>query len=100
MTFRVLLVDQAQYDFEGIEGYLDARAPEQSERFIRDFEETLGRIAAHALLRPEIRPGVRCESLVRFRYHLWYRVFPEIEQVEVFAVLHHRRGPEALEARF
>jgi hypothetical protein len=34
-----------------------------------------------------------------FRYHVWYRVLPEIEHAEVFAVLHHGRGPNALEER-
>ncbi len=99
MTFHVLLDHQAQRDFEEVEAYLDAHAPEQTDRFIDDLEAAIKRIAAHALLRPEIRPGVRRESLTVFRYHLWYRVVPEIEQVEVFAVLHHRRGPDALASR-
>lgn len=99
MTYHVLLDDQAQRDFEEIEAYLDANAPDQTARFLDDFEAAIGGIAEHPLLRPEVRPGVRHESLTVFRYHLWYRVLPEIEHAEVFAVLHHSRGPSALEDR-
>lgn len=99
MTFRVRVDAQAQRDFEDIEAYLDATAPDQTSRFLDDFEAAIVGISAHLLLRPERRLGVRHESMTVFRYHLWYRVFPEIEQVEVFAVLHHRRGPSALEDR-
>jgi plasmid stabilization system protein ParE len=88
VTFHVLLDDQSQRDFEEIEAYLDA-----------NFEATIAGIAEHPLLRPEVRPGVRHETLTVFRYHVWYRVLPEIEHAEVFAVLHHGRGPKALEER-
>lgn len=99
MTFRVLVDDRAQRDFEAIEQFLDTHAPDQTARFIDDFEAALRRIAAHALMRREVRPGVRRESLRVFRYQLWYRVLPEIQHVEVFAVLHHRRGSAALDRR-
>lgn len=99
MTFHVLLDDQAQRDFEEIEAYLDANAPDQTAAFLDDFEAAISDIAELPLLRPEVRPGVRHESLKVFRYHLWYRVFPEIDHAEVFAVLHHSRGPNLLERR-
>jgi plasmid stabilization system protein ParE len=99
VTFRVLLDDQAQRDFEEIEAYLDANAPDQTTRFLEDFEAAITVIAEHPLLRHEVRPGVRHETLSVFRYHLWYRVLPEIEHAEVFAMLHHSRGPNALEER-
>ena len=99
MTFTVLVDRDAQRDFEEIEAWLDSHAPEQTSRFIDDFADTLDAIARHPLLRPEIRPGARRESMRVFRYHLWYRVLPEIEHAEVFAVLHDRRGPNALANR-
>jgi plasmid stabilization system protein ParE len=99
VTFHVLLDDQAQRDFEEIEAYLDTNAPDQTTRFLDDFEATIASIAKHPLLRHEVRPGVRHEALTVFRYHIWYRVLPGIEHAEVFAVLHHSRGPNALEER-
>lgn len=99
MTFRVLLDGSAQRDFEQIEEWFYAHASDQAERFIDDFDTTQGVLAEHAMLRPEIRPDVRRESLRIFKYHLWYRTFSTIGLVEVFAVLHHHRGPNELNAR-
>lgn len=99
MTVHVLFYREAQRDIQEIEAYLDANAPDQTERFLDDLEAAIAGIAEHPLLRPEVRPGVRHESLIVFRYHLWYRVLPEINHAEVFAVLHHSRGPTALEER-
>ncbi|PZQ87597.1 MAG: hypothetical protein DI534_14075 [Leifsonia xyli] len=95
MTWRIQILDIAQRDFEAIESYLDEVAPEQTERFIDDFEATVGRVAEQPLLRPEIRTEVRRASLRIFRYHVWYRVFPELEYLEILAILHHARGPQA-----
>lgn len=99
MTVRVLFYREAQRDIEEIEAYLDANAPDQTERFVADLEAAIAGIAEHPLLRAEVRPGVRPESMTVFRYHLWYRVLAEIERAEIFAVPHHSRGPEALEER-
>lgn len=96
---RVLLYREAQRDIEEIEAYFDVNAPAQTERFLDDLEAAIAAIAEHPLLRPEVRTGVRHESMTVFRYHLWYRVHPQIGRVEVFAVLHHSRGPRALEDR-
>jgi plasmid stabilization system protein ParE len=95
VTVHVFFYREAQRDIQEIEAYLDANAPDQTERFIGDLEAVVAGIAEHPLL----RPGVRHESMTVFRYHLWYRVLPAVERVEVFAVLHHRRGPSALEGR-
>lgn len=73
--------------------------PEHTTRFLDDFETAAAGIAEHPFLRPEVRPGVRHESLTVFPYHLWYRVFAEIEHADIFAVLHHSRGSSALERR-
>lgn len=96
---RVLLYREAQRDIEEIEAYFDANAPAQTGDSSNDLEAAIAAIAEHPLLRSEVRPGVRHESMTVFRYHLWYRVHPRIAHVEVFAVLHHSRGPRALEER-
>lgn len=70
MTLHVLLDGQAQRDFEEIEAHLDANAPEQTDRFLDDFEAATAGIAERPL-RSEVRPGVRHESLAVFRDHLW-----------------------------
>ena len=99
MTFSVLVDGDAQRDIEEIVAWLDVNAPDQSDRFLGDLDAALASIADHAMLRPEVLQGARRESLRIFSYHLWYLVLPEIEHAEVFAVLHHRRGPDALASR-
>ncbi len=99
MTWRFQVLETAQHDFTKIETYLDSEAPGQSLRFIEDFETTVRGIAEHPLLRAEVRPNARRESLRIFKYHAWYRVYPEVEYVEVFAVPHHARGSKAIEER-
>lgn len=99
MTFHVLFDARAQWEVEEVVAYLDRVAPEHTSRFLDDLEAVVAQIAEYPLLRPEVRPGVRHESLSIFRYHLWFRVFEEIEHVEVFAVLHHSRDPGEVRAR-
>ena len=99
MTFHLRLNHRAQRDIDDIVEYLDATIPEQTNRFLDDLDNALHRVRTHPTLRAEVRPGVRHESLTRFRYHLWYRTHLEIQLIEIFAVLHHRRGPRELTAR-
>jgi plasmid stabilization system protein ParE len=48
MTFAVLLDNAAQRDFEDKEAWWDENAPEQTERFVADFDATRQAIADHA----------------------------------------------------
>ena len=99
MTYDVFLDRRAQRDLEEILLHLGAESPTLVGQFLDDFEAAIATIASHPLLRSEVRPAVRHESLARFHYHAWYRTFPDLEQAEVFAVLHHRRGEPALMSR-
>ncbi len=94
-----MLDKRAQRDLEEILSHLATESPTLILQFVDDFAATMATIARYPLLRSEVRPGVRHESFATFRYHAWYRTFPELEQVEVFAVLHHRRGAPALGSR-
>ncbi len=99
MTFSVVLDRDADGDVAQVVAWLDEFAPEQADRFVDDLAATLTAIGRHAMLRPELIAGSRRESMRRFPYHVWYSVIPEIRHAEVFAVLHFRRGPDALGER-
>lgn len=99
MTFRLVVEPSAQQDVDDALAYLAARAPEQVVRFVDDLEVTIAGITENPMLMPEVRPTVRVRGLTVFPYGVWYRVFPDLELAEVFAVLHHRRGPDALSQR-
>lgn len=99
MTFRLVVERSAQRDVDDAVAYLAARAPEQVVRFVDDLEMTFTGIAENPMLMPEVRPTVRVRGMTVFPYGVWYRVFPALELAEIFAVLHHRRGPEALNQR-
>lgn len=99
MTFRLVVQRSAQQDVDGAVDYLAVKAPELVNRFVDDLESTFAGIAENPLLMPEFRPAVRARAMTVFPYGVFYRVFVDLELVEVFAVLHHRRGPEALARR-
>jgi plasmid stabilization system protein ParE len=99
VTFRLVLERSAQLDVDDAVAYLAARAPEQVVHFVDDLEMTFAGIAENPMLMPEARPGVRVRGMTVFPYGVWYRVFPGLELAEVVAVLHHRRGPDALAKR-
>lgn len=100
MTVQVLLDDDAWRDYEDVEAYfIEKDLSRLIPRFQEDLFDTLRFIGENPLLRAEVRPGVRHERLRVFKHHVWYRVFEEIEHVEVFAILHDARGPEAIEPR-
>lgn len=62
-------------------------------------ETALDWIGDHAGQPPVNRFGLRCVSTAIFRYAIWYRLFEEERFVQVVAILHHRRGDEALAER-
>lgn len=99
MTYRLVVTRLAQRDVEEAVGYLMAQAPEQADRLVDELETTFTGVAENPFLAAEVRPGIRFRSLSVFPYGVGYRLFLDRELVEVFAVLHHRRGPDTLDKR-
>jgi hypothetical protein len=81
------------------DGFIAGGNGDLIELFRADVDAAVGLISRHPTLRPELYPNARHEVTRKFTYHLWFRVFPEIELAEVFAVLHERRGPDVLSTR-
>ena len=71
MSYTVRILANAQRDLADVEAYYDERAPHETERCLDEIEAALG----------------------------WYRLFEEERFVQVIAVLHHRRGDDALAER-
>ena len=66
--------------------------------FVHDFESALQLIASQPNIGSRARnvklAGVRRIHLARVHYHLYYRVTPEPEAIEVLALWHTSRGKE------
>ena len=99
MTYTIRLVANAQRDIAEIEKYYDENVPQETERCIEAVQAALDWIVHHAHQPPVSRFGLRRVSTETFRYYVWYRVFDHEQFVQVVAVLHHRRGDDALVER-
>lgn len=99
VTYTVRLLANAQRDLSDIEAYYDEKVPHETERCLDAIEATLDWIAEHAHQPPVRRFGLRLVSTETFRYYVWYRLFEEERFVQVVAILHHRRGDDALAER-
>ncbi|MFT3799382.1 type II toxin-antitoxin system RelE/ParE family toxin [Microbacterium sp.] len=99
MSYAVRLLANAQRDLSDIEAYYDEKVPHETERCLDAIEAALDWIADHAHQPPVSRFGLRRVSTETFRYAVWYRLFEEERFVQVVAILHHRRGDDALAER-
>jgi len=99
VTYRVRLLANAQRDIADIEAYYDEKVPHETERCLDSIEAALDWIAEHAHQPPIRRFGLRLVSTEPFRYYVWYRLFEDERFVQVVAILHHRRGDDALAER-
>lgn len=99
MSYTVRLLANAQRDLSDIEAYYDERVPRQTDRCLDAIETALDWIALHAHQPAVSRFGLRRVSTETFRYSVWYRTFEEEQFVQVVAILHHRRGDDALAER-
>lgn len=99
VSYTVRLLANAQRDLANIEAYYDEHAPHETERCLDAIEAALDWIAAYAHQPAESRFGLRHVSTETFRYYVWYRLFEQERFAQVVAVLHHRRGDDALAER-
>jgi len=102
VTFQVHVTEVAWRDVEETEDYfIEEERADLIAPFRVDLMATLRFIGENPTLRSDQqRPGVRREHLGRFDYNVWFRVFEEIEHVEVIAVFHTARGDDTLDTRF
>lgn len=82
-----------------IETYYNEHVPHETERCLDAIEFALDWIAKNAHQPPVVRFGLRYVSTRTFNYHVWYRLFEQEGYVQVVAILHHRRGDDALTER-
>jgi len=99
VSYTVRLLANAQRDLSDIEAYYDEKVPREAERCLDAIEAALDWIADYAHQPPVSRFGLRRVSTETFRYSVWYRLFEEERFVQVIAILHHRRGDDALTER-
>lgn len=99
VSFRLVLTRSADEEYNhAIDWYL-GEAPHQVERFIAQFEAAVEAIRDHPLLPRLAYRELRNVKTEVFPYHLWYRVFEDIELIEVVAVLHGARDWSPLDRR-
>lgn len=79
---------KAVEDYERILDWYLLVAPHEVERLAASFNTAVELIGERPLLPKVAYRDLRNTKTKAFPYHLWYRVFEEIELVEVLAVLH------------
>ncbi|MDM4763664.1 type II toxin-antitoxin system RelE/ParE family toxin [Galbitalea sp. SE-J8] len=99
VSYTVRLLANAQRDLADIEAYHDEHVPHETDRCLDAIEAALDWIADYAHQSTVSRFGLRHVSTETFRYYVWYRLFGQERFVQVVAVLHHRRGDDALAER-
>lgn len=99
MTFSVRLQAGAQRDVRRALAHYDAEAPEQTARFVDEFESVAMRLARFPYSGPQLRAGARTVNLRVFPYQLWYRVDEEARMILIIAVLHHRQDSTRFNGR-
>jgi plasmid stabilization system protein ParE len=99
VSYTVRLLANAQRDLADIEAYFDDHVPHETERCLDAIEVALDWIADNAHQPRVGRFGLRHVSTEKFRYYIWYRLFEPERFVQVVAILHHRRGDDALAER-
>lgn len=99
MSYTVRLLANAQRDLSDIEVYYDEHVPHETDHCLDAIQSSLEWIELHAHQPAAGRFGLRHVSTETFRYYVWYRLFKEERFVQVVAVLHHRRGDDALAER-
>ena len=88
---------QAQLDAEDAAIWYEGKRPGLGLRFLDELDHVVKRIAASPFQFPEIHPAVRRGLLRRFPYSVYFSV--REKQVEVIAVLHQHRHPDAWKNR-
>ncbi|MCC7128046.1 MAG: type II toxin-antitoxin system RelE/ParE family toxin [Microbacteriaceae bacterium] len=99
MKYTVRLLANAQRDLAEVEAYYEEHAPHETDRCLDAIEAALDWIAMYAHQPAESRFGLRHVSVDTFHYAIWYRLFEQERYAQVIAVLHHRRGEDALSER-
>ena len=99
VSFPLVFARLADEDYDhAIDWYLP-EAPHEVERFITTFEATVEAIREGPLVPRVVHRELRNVKTAVFSYHVWYRVFEDVELVEVVAGLHGSQDWSQLERR-
>jgi plasmid stabilization system protein ParE len=97
MSLPVILRPAADTDIQEIHDQLEQSQTGLGNRFVASVREVLERIEAMPGMYGLVWQDVRAARLKRFRYVVYYVVFPD--RVEVLAVLHGSRDASAWQSR-
>lgn len=95
-SHRLVFHPQVAADLDTITSHYREFDPALPQRFRQRLIASLAGLADYPLAHAEIVPGFRRIALKRFPYMAIYRVVGDV--VQVVAVLHQHRDPEAIDA--
>ncbi|WP_152054475.1 type II toxin-antitoxin system RelE/ParE family toxin [Tautonia marina] len=78
--------------------FYEEQSPGTGARFLDAFDAAIVNIRTFPTLWPEVETGLRCHTLKRFPFAIYYRI--RDEELRVLVVKHHRRHPEHGRDRF
>jgi plasmid stabilization system protein ParE len=94
---RFVLPPIVRTDIRTAASYYDRERKGLGREFVQDVYKTIGRILELPRAYPVVYKNARKAKLDDFRYDVFY--YLKQEDVIVFAVMHHRRDPEAWKSR-
>ena len=91
MSRRARLKPTARLDLEEAHAWYEEQSPGLGDRFAKDVDSTVGRLAEHPEAHAVVDGRIRRALLRRFPYGVFYIV--EDHEVVIIAILHAARGP-------
>ena len=83
---------EAEVELVEAAGFYEARSPGLGERFLREFDAAVAEVLATPDLWPVVEGDLRCHTMRRFPFGLYYRVRPD--ELRILVVKHHNRHPD------
>lgn len=72
--------------------FYETRSPELGERFLNEFDTAIAEIQASPGLWPKVEGDLRCHTMRRFPFGIYYRL--HTDELRILVVKHHSRHPD------
>lgn len=89
---RLIYHPEAEAEVVEAAEFYEGRSQSLGERFLREFDAAVAEVLASPGRWPLVEEGLRCHTMSRFPFGIYYRVGDE--ELRILAVKHHSRHPD------
>jgi hypothetical protein len=89
---RLTYHPEAEAEVVETAAFYEARSPGLGDRFLRDFDAAITEVQASPILWPVVEGDLRCHTMKRFPFGIYYRVLAD--ELRILVVKHHSRHPD------